>query len=431
MNATEDIGRALHDLVARLYPIRRSLTGDGVRATLAVVAEHIDLEVIEVPTGTPVLDWVVPDEWNLRSAAIRRLDGSPVADTSQTSLRVLGYSEPVRAEVTREELLARVHTDAVNPSAVPYRTAYHHRTWGFCLTEAERDALTDDRYRVEIDATLAPGSLTYGEAVLPGRTEDEVLLTTHICHPELANDNASGIAVLATAAARLGRHERRFTYRLLFLPGTMGALAWLDTNRDRTERIRHGVVLAGLGDAGPLTYQGSRAGRATVDRAAAHVVAGRGGQVLPFVPWGYDERQFNAPGVALPVGRLSRTPHGTYPQYHTSDDDLSFVTPDALADSLEALEAILAVLEGDGRWRNLSPYGEPQLGRRGLYDAIGGRRDQGDLKLALLWVLNLSDGDHSLLDVAERSGLPFPVIARAAALLHDADLLAPLDEPKP
>jgi aminopeptidase-like protein len=421
----EALGQALHDLVARLHPIRRSLTGDGVRETLRVVAELVpDLEVVEVPTGTAVLDWTVPDEWNLRSAAIRRLDGTTVVDTSATSLQVLGYSEPVRARVSREELLARVHVDAANPSAVPYRTAYHHRTWGFCLTAAQRDALTDDAYDVEIDATLAPGSLTYGEAVLPGRTPAEVLLTTHVCHPELANDNASGIAVLATAAQRLAARDRRHTYRLLCIPGTMGSIAWLAANRERTSRIVAGVVLAGLGDPGPLTWQRTRAEDALVDRAAAHVLHHAGGRVLPFSPWGYDERQFAAPGFALPVGRLSRTPHGTYPEYHTSADDLAFVTPDALAGSLSALEAILAVLEGDRRWRNLQPFGEPQLGRRGLYDAIGGQREQGELKMALLWVLNQSDGEHGLLDVAERSGLPFAVVARAAELLRDADLLA-------
>jgi aminopeptidase-like protein len=421
------VGAALHDLVARLYPIRRSLTGNGVRATLDVVADHVDVDVVEVPTGTPVLDWVIPDEWRLRSASIRRLDGSTVIDTTDTSLRVLGYSEPIRARVSREALLARVHTDPANPSAVPYRTSYHQRTWGFCLTEAERDGLVDAHYEVEIDADLAPGHLTYGEVVLPGATEDEVLLTTHVCHPELANDNASGIAVLATIGERLAARERRFTYRLLFLPGTMGSLAWLAANRAQVDRVTHGIVLAGLGDPGPLTYQASRAGNAAVDRAAALVLGGRGGAVLPFSPWGYDERQFNSPGFALPVGRLSRTPHGTYPQYHTSDDDLRFVTPAALASSLDALEAILEVVEGNRRWRNLAPYGEPQLGRRGLYDAIGGQREQGDLKLALLWVLNLSDGAHSLLDVAERSGLAFPVVAHAAELLRAADLLGPVE----
>jgi aminopeptidase-like protein len=425
VTGSPELAGALHDLVARLYPIRRSLTGEGVRATLAVVAEHIGLEVVEVPTGTPVLDWVVPDEWNLRSGAIRRLDGSVVVDTRRTSLQVLGYSEPVRTQVSREELLARIHTDPANPDAVPYRTSYHARTWGFCLSQAQRDALTEDRYEVEIDATLAPGALTYGEAVLPGLTDEEVLLTTHVCHPELANDNASGLAVLAMAGARLSARERRFTYRLLFLPGTMGSLAWLAANRARTDRIVHGVVLAGLGDRGALTYQQSRSGEAGVDRAAAHVLGHRGGAVLPFSPWGYDERQFNSPGFALPVGRLSRTPHGTYPEYHTSADDLSFVTPEALGGALSALEEILAVLEGDGRWRNLAPYGEPQLGRRGLYDAIGGQREQGDLKMALLWVLNLSDGEHSLLDIAERAGLRFEVVARAAHLLRDADLLGP------
>jgi aminopeptidase-like protein len=420
------LGEELHGLVARLLPIRRSLTGDGVRATLAVVAEHVPLEVVEVPTGTPVLDWVVPEEWNLRSAHVARLDGTRVVDTAESSLRVLGYSEPVAAEVSREELLAHVHTDPAAPEHVPWRTSYYARTWGFCLTEAERAALTDERYRVVVDATLAPGVLTYGEAVIPGDTPEEVLLTTHVCHPELANDNCSGIALLAVAGRRLAeRPRRRFTYRLLFLPGTIGSLTWLAGNEGGLDRIRHGVVLAGAGDAGPLTYQRSRAGDRVVDRAAAHVLGGLGGEVVDFSPWGYDERQFNSPGFALPVGRLSRSVHGTYPEYHTSADDLGFVRPDALAGSLEALEGILDVVEADRRWRNTSPRGEPQLGRRGLYGAIGGAPDPGGLRLALLWVLNLSDGAHSLLDVAERSGLAFPVLARAVEVLAGAGLLVP------
>lgn len=420
-----DPGAELHAMVGQLYPIRRSLTGAGVRETLRMVSRHVPLEVHEVPTGISVLDWTVPEEWNLREAYVASTDGTRVLDSAATSLRVLGYSEPVDAVVSREALLARVHTDASAPQSIPYRTSYYERSWGFCATEAEKAALTDARYRVVIDATLGPGSLTYGEAVIPGESEDEVLLTTHICHPEMANDNCSGIAVLALAGRRLAERRPRLTYRLLFIPGTIGAITWLARNRQRTSRIVHGLVLAGLGDRGALTYQRSRSGRATVDRAAGHVVGHLGGSILDFSPWGYDERQFNSPGFALPVGRLSRTPHGTYPEYHTSADDLAFVTPTSLEESLTALERICDVLEGDGTWRNLRPEGEPQLGRRGLYDAIGGQPDPGGMKMALLWVLNLSDGTHSLLDVAERSGLPFDAVSRAARLLHEADLLAP------
>jgi aminopeptidase-like protein len=422
------LGEALHALVAELYPIPRSLTGDGVRATLDVVAGHVPLDVVEVPSGTPVLDWTVPDEWNLREAWIATQDGRRVVDAAATPLHVLGYSTPVSRTVSREELLAHVHTDPAHPDWIPYRTAYYEPTWGFCLSERQKAGLDAEHYRVHIDAELGPGHLTYGEAVLPGAQDREILLTTHVCHPRLANDNCSGIAVLAALGRRLADRPRRYTYRLLFIPGTIGSLTWLARNEHRLEAIAHGIVVAGVGDPGPLTYKRSRHGTAAVDRAAAHVVTARGGTVEAFSPWGYDERQFNAPGFALPVGRLSRTPHGSYPQYHTSADDLDLVTPEALADSLESLEAILAVLEGDGRYRNLQPKGEPQLGRRGLYDAIGGQPDQGGLKLAMLWVLNLSDGDHGLLDVAERAGLPFATVRQAADLLRAADLLGG-DEP--
>ncbi len=427
---TLELAQELYDLVGELYPVRRSLTGPGVRRTLEIVARYVPLDVVEVPSGTQVLDWTVPDEWELREGWIATTDGVRVVDTSATSLRVLGYSVPVHAVLRRDELLDHVHVDPAAPEHIPYRTAYYDRTWGFCLTQRERAALSDDRYEVRVDADRGPGHLIYGEVVLPGTSEAEVLLSTHVCHPELANDNCSGIAVLALLGRRLAARDRRLTYRLLFLPGTIGALAWLHANRARAGRIAHGLVVAGVGDPGPLTYQRTVHGAHPVDRAAAMVVPARGGSLLDFSPWGYDERQFNAPGFRLPVGRLSRTPHGTYPEYHTSADDLSFVQPASLLDSLTALEEILSILEGDATYRNLAPYGEPQLGRRGLYAGIGGERDQAEVKLALLWVLNQSDGTRSLLDVAQRSGLPFAAVAHAARLLLDAGLLERVERPQ-
>jgi aminopeptidase-like protein len=418
-------GASLHDLVRRLLPLPRSLTGDGVRRTLAVLGDVVPLEVVEVPSGTRVLDWEVPDEWTIREAWIARTDGTRVVDTADSWLHVLGHSEPVRRRVPLAELQAHLHSLPDQPDAVPFRTAYHQRTWGFCLTQAQRQGLVDDAYDVCVDADLAPGSLTYGELVVPGREPAEVLLSAHTCHPAMANDNLSGIVVAVAVAEWLRSAPRRLTYRLLLAPGTLGAITWLARNRDRTDRVTAGVVVSGVGDRGAFTYKRSRRGDGPADRAAALVLRDRpGSAVMPFTPWGYDERQFCSPGFDLPVGRLSRTPHGTYPEYHTSLDDLSFVSPAALREAADVLRDVVEVLEGDTTFVNLAPHGEPQLGRRGLFDGIGGR-DRGTAEMALLWVLSASDGSASLVDVAERSGLPFQAVRAAADRLLQAELLAP------
>jgi aminopeptidase-like protein len=253
-----------------------------------------------------------------------------------------------------------------------------------------------------------------------------MLISTHVCHPSLANDNLSGIAVATFLAERLADMPRRLSYRFLFVPGTIGAIVWLSRNSARLERIRHGLVLTSLGAPGPFTYKRSRRGDAEIDRAAAHVLQRTGMHELHgFSPDGYDERQYCSPGFDLPVGRLTRTPNGCYPEYHTSADDLDLVRPEVLARSFETALDICTVLEGNGLYVSSSPYGEPQLGRRGLFGAAGGRREQVSGELALLWVLNLSDGAHSLLDVAERAGLPFATIRAAADDLLHAGLLEP------
>ncbi|MFG1696936.1 DUF4910 domain-containing protein [Nonomuraea sp. NPDC049309] len=414
-------GAEMHALVARLYPLCRSITGDGVRATLGVIGEHLPLTVHEVPTGTQVLDWTIPQEWNIRDAYIKDASGRRVVDFRRSNLHVVGYSEPVSATMTLDELRPHLHTLPEQPDLVPYRTSYYARTWGFCLSQSTLDAMDDGPYEVVIDSTLADGSLTYAEHVVPGESGDEVMISCHVCHPSLANDNLAGIAVAVALARSLDRP--RHTYRFLFAPGTIGAITWLARNRERVGRIRHGLTLACAGDPGPLTYKRSRRGDAAIDRAAVHVLKDRPHRVLPFTPYGYDERQFCSPGFDLPFGSLTRTPYAQYPEYHTSGDDLDFVTPDALEDTLDALQAITRVLDGDRSYLNLSPYGEPQLGRRGLYDSLGGRSDTKQAQLAMLWVLNMSDGGNSLLDIAERSDLPFAALRAAADALLAAGLL--------
>ncbi|MFJ4480861.1 DUF4910 domain-containing protein [Streptomyces longwoodensis] len=418
-------GEEMYALVERMYPLCRSITGDGVRATLDIVGEYIELQRHEVPTGTQVLDWTVPQEWNIRDAYVADATGRRVVDFAASSLHVLGYSVPVARTMPLSELREHLHTLPEHPKWVPYRTSYYRPDWGFCLAQETLDALPDGDYEVRIDSTLADGHLSYAEHVVPGQVSDEVIVSSHVCHPSLANDNLAGIAVATFLARALAEGTPYYTYRFLFAPGTIGAITWLARNAERVERVRHGLVLACAGDSGQLTYKRSRRGDAGIDRVMRHVLdaSGRPHRVTEFTPYGYDERQFCSPGFDLGVGSLSRTPYAGYPEYHTSADDLGFVSPEAMEDTLAVCREAFAVLDRDRAYVNLSPYGEPQLGRRGLYDALGGRSDAKEAQMAMLWVLSLSDGEHGLLDVAERSGLPFATVAAAADALHGAGLI--------
>jgi aminopeptidase-like protein len=419
------IGIEAYELMQRLFPLCRSLTGTGVRATLEVLAEQLPLERSEIPSGTQVFDWTVPDEWNMNDAYIATADGERVVDFRRSSLHVVSYSEPVRARMPLEALKERLHTLPDPPDVVPYRTSYYHRTWGFCLSHRQLLELPPGDYDVVIDSTLAPGSLTYGEVRLPGATEEEVLISTYVCHPSLANDNLSGIAVAAMVAQQLLGRPLRYSYRVLFAPGTIGPLAWLHQNRATLHRVRHGLTVSCIGDAGGLTYKRSRRGDSEVDRTVELVLRDSGTEhrVVDWEPWGGDERQFCSPGFDLPVGCLMRTPHGEFPGYHTSADGLDRIRPESLAEAVRACLDVVEVLETNQTCLSLSPYGEPQLGRRGLYRTSGGAVESPADERALLWVLNLSDGRASLLDIAARSSLSYPLILRAARRLEKAGLL--------
>ena len=414
-------GEELHALVERLYPICRSITGDGTRQTLDIIGEHIALDRHEVPTGTQVLDWTIPLEWNIRDAYIASPDGRRVVDFQESNLHVVGYSVPVSERMPLAELRKHLHTLPDQPSWVPYRTSYYTPTWGFCLAQETLDALPDGEYDVVIDSTLAEGALSYGEHVVPGKVTDEVIVSCHICHPSLANDNLAGVAVAISLAQQLV--DPYYTYRFLFMPGTIGAITWLGRNFERIGKVKHGLVLACAGDSGSLTYKKSRRGDAEIDRVVQYVLKDRPHRVVDFSPYGYDERQFCSPGFNLGVGSLTRTPYAGYPEYHTSADNPDFVSPQAMEDTLAVLRTTAGVLDRNRRYVNLSPYGEPQLGKRGLYDSLGGRSDAKQAQMAMLWVLNLSDGEHTLLDIAERAGLPFDIVDVAARALADAGLV--------
>lgn len=423
---TTETGSALERFAAELFPICRSITGDGIRQTLASIQKRIPLRVVEVPSGTQVFDWTVPKEWNIREAHIKAPCGKQVVDFQQSNLHVMSYSAPVQAKMPLSELKPHLYTLPESPDWIPYRTSYYQEAWGFCLSHNQMLALEDGDYDVCIDSTLADGNLTYGECYLPGRSTDEVLISCHACHPSLANDNLSGLTVAVFLAELLSKLDLSYSYRFLFIPGTIGAITWLAQNRETVGRIRHGLVLTCIGDSGGFHYKKSRRGNAEIDLAVAHVLrhCGESSEVLEFSPYGYDERQFCSPGFNLPVGCLMRSVWGTFPEYHTSADNLDFIKPVQLTRSLRACAAIVDVLENNRRYRNQSPYCEPQLGRRNLYRQTGGDAIGTEIS-ARLWVLNLSDGEHSLLDIAERSGIPFSTISDAAELLCQSGLLSP------
>jgi aminopeptidase-like protein len=420
-----DIGQEMYQLIEELYPICRSITGDGVRQTLKILQRSIPLEVHEVPTGTKVFDWTVPKEWNIKDAYIKNSSGDRIIDFQKSNLHVVNYSVPVNGKMSLEELKPHLFTLPMYPDWIPYRTSYYKESWGFCLSHKQFLELRDDEYDVCVDASLHEGHLTYGEFYLPGNIVDEVLISCHVCHPSLCNDNLSGIAVATFLAQYLSSRSLRYSYRFLFIPGTIGSITWLSKNQGHTSKIKNGLVLTGLGDTGPCTYKKSRRGDTEIDKVMKHVLqhSRKNHNIIDFFPYGYDERQFCSPGFNLPVGCLMRTLNGQYPEYHTSADNLDFVHPEGLAESFSFCLAALTVIEKNKTFLNQNPYCEPQLGKRKLYRAIGGQTGEKDAELALLWVLNLSDGENALLDIAERSGLRFEVIYTAAEALGQHGLL--------
>ena len=424
-------GQEIYDLAAELFPINRSLTGAGVRQSLELLKRHVPLQIREVATGTKVFDWEVPREWTIRDAYVKDASGRRVIDFRNCNLHVVGYSRPIHTTVSLPELKRHIFTLPDQPDLIPYRTSYYAEFWGFCMSQTQLDSLDDGDYEVLIDATLEDGQLTYGEYLLEGQTQEEVLLSAHICHPSLANDNCSGLALLAILAKYLKDGNPRFSYRFLFAPGTIGAITWLARNEANVSRIKHGLVMSCVGDGGGPTYKKSRRGNAVIDQAMCHVLrhSSPAAAIQDFTPYGYDERQYCSPAFDLPVGLFQRSQYGTFPEYHTSADDLQFIRPHHLGVSFQILTSVLEVLEEDRHYLNLSPKCEPQLGRRGLYSAIGGDQSSPEKSMAMLWVLNLSDGSHTLLDIAERAALPFAIIREAASLLKSHGLLAPCPDP--
>jgi aminopeptidase-like protein len=420
-----NLGQEMYDLVSELYPICRSITGNGVRRSLNVLKKYIPLEIHEVPTGTKVFDWFIPKEWNIRDAFVKDSRGNKVIDFRKSNLHVLNYSIPVQKKASLRELKEHLFTLPEHPEWIPYRTSYYDENWGFCLSHKEFLKLKEDNYEVSIDSNLDKGHLTFGEYFIKGHLSDEVLISTHICHPSLCNDNLSGITLATFLARKLSNTRQEYSYRFLFIPGTIGSITWLSLNESNLSRIKHGLVAACVGDSGRFTYKKSRQGIATIDRAVQNVLrnSAHNYDVQDFFPYGYDERQYCSPGINLPMGCLMRTPHGCYEEYHTSADNLNFVQPQYLSESFWVYTSVFYVLENNKTYVNRNPNCEPQLGSRGLYSKIGGGVESKSKQLAMLWVLNMSDGTHSLLDISERSDIRFDLIKETADILVAHDLL--------
>ncbi len=428
IESDKNVGSEMYNFISELFPICRSITGNGVRETLNQIHKHIALQITEIPTGTQVFDWQIPKEWNINDAYIIDPKGEKIIDFKKLNLHVLNYSIPVHKKVDLPTLKKHLYTIPEKPDWVPYFTSYYVEKWGFCMSHNQFTGMTDGEYEVFIDSSLENGHLTYGEVLLKGETDDEILISTHICHPSLCNDNLSGIAVCTYLVKLLSHTKHYYSYRFLFIPGTIGAIAWLAGNEKRLGKIKMGLVTSLLGLDNVFTYKRTRSGKETIDKVVEYILKLKKPdyKVIDFIPYGYDERQFCSPGINLAVGNLTRIPYGEYPEYHTSADNMDLISEKALYDSLHVFLRIVQYIECEKKYINLFPKGEPQLGKRGLYNNLGGRNDSKILQLALLWVLNFSDGQYSITDIAIRSGIDIELITEATNMLFEKGLLKEL-----
>lgn len=422
-------GDKMYELMEELYPICRSITGEGFCKSLRILKNLIPLEMNSIASGTQAFDWTVPNEWNIKDAYVENSKGERIIDFQKSNLHIVSYSIPVDRMMPLKEVQKHLHTIPEHPDWIPYRTSYYNQSWGFCLSHNDYIHLKEDDYYVVIDSTLKPGYLNYGELFISGQTDNEVLITTHACHPSLCNDNLSGISLTTYLAKYLVELPLRYSYRFLFIPGGIGSIVWLSRNEDKVSRIKHGLVVTCVGDSGSFTYKKTRQGNAEIDRAVLHLLqaSGKEYQVKDFSPYGYDERNFGSPAFDLPVGSLTRSTYSQYPQYHSSADNFDLVNAENLSGSLEMYLRVINIIENNRTYLNLFPKGEVQLGRRGLYGKMGGLQNRPSFELPLLWVLNLSDGEHSLLDICERTELSFDKVQYAADILIKHDLLKELN----
>lgn len=440
MKNKDDFGEKLYSLMEKLYPICRSITGDGVRDTLGIIKEIIPTEIKEVPTGKKVFDWTVPKEWNIKDAFIKNSSGEKIVDFKKSNLHVLNYSHPVHIEIRLDELKDHLYSLSDYPDWIPYLTSYYQENWGFCITDKQLKSLDDDVYEVFIGAELKDGFLTYGEFFIKGKADEEVLFSTYLCHPSLCNDNLSGVVLTTFLGKYLKNKDLKYSYRFLFIPETIGAITWLSLNEKNVSKIKYGLVVTCVGDPGKLTYKKTRDGDHVIDEIVERVLVESGCEyvILDFFPEGSDERQYCSPGFNLPIGSLMRTPYGRFPEYHTSADNLDFVKPEFFSDTFDKYLKVVELIEETdisvvgkkrdskkkkGAYINLNPKCEPHLGRRGLYKLIGSSKDKDVEKSAMLWILNLSDGTNTLQEISDRSGLGFEIVKKVTDRLLEKGLL--------
>tara|TARA_B110000196_G_scaffold12078_1_gene9911 strand:- start:199 stop:1578 length:1380 start_codon:yes stop_codon:yes gene_type:complete len=446
----ELIGNQMYDLMEELFPITRSITGKGVRKSLKILQNLINLKIHEIPTGFKVFDWTVPEEWNINDAYIMNSKKEKIVDFNKSNIHVLQYSENIKKKITLDELKKHIFTLPDQPNSIPYVTSFYNKNWGFCMSHNEFLKLEDDDYFINIVSEHKNGSLTYGEFLIEGDSKEEILISTYVCHPSLCNDNLSGPVLTAFLAQYLSKVKMHYSIRFLFIPETIGAITWLALNENKIHNIVHGLVVTCVGDSGISTYKKSRDGNNVIDKVVEEVLIESGNpyKIMEFWPSGSDERQYCSPAFNLPVGSLMRTPYDMFDEYHTSDDDLSFMNKECLADSLSKYLLVIEKLNdnfknikleknvlgkkvstlNDPVYQNLCPKCEPQLGKRKIYEEIGGVKKQNLLKQkkAIQWILNLSDGNHSLRNIQQRSGLEYEILLDMAKLLENKKLLSPL-----
>jgi aminopeptidase-like protein len=421
------VGKQMHELMTELFPICRSITGNGVRETLKIIQKQIPLQISEIPSGEKVFDWRIPKEWNIKNAYILNPKGEKILDFKNSNLHIVSYSIPIHKKISFSELKTHIHTLPDMPETIPYLTSYYNEDWGFCMKHKDFETLQDGEYEIMIDSTLEMGSLTYGEFIKKGESEKEFLISCYVCHPSMCNDNLSGVVLTTFLAAYLKNIKTEFSYRFLFIPETIGAITWLSKNEQNLQRIKHGLVATCLGDPGLSTYKKTRDGNNEIDKIAEYVLkkSKQDYSIQDFFPHGSDERQFCSPGFNLPCGSLVRSLPGSgkFPEYHTSDDNLDFVTPENLTDTFLKYSEIIFVADNNAKYVNLNPKCEPQLGKRGLYRQLGSQKRTEEKDSAMFWILNQSDGKNSLLDISIKSKLDFHLLKETADNLIEHNLL--------
>ena len=402
-------GKSMYDLAVRLFPICRSITGDGFRQSLGIIREQVpEMQVFEVPSGTEVFDWTVPKEWNIRGGWIRRKNGETVIDFSNSNLHVLGYSLPIHLLVNRDELLEHIYTQPEQPDWIPYVTSYYKERWGFCMTEHQKEQLTDEEYEVFIDSTLADGSLTYGELIVPGETDEEIFFSTYLCHPSMANNELSG-PCLMTALIKYVQSlpKRRYTYRFIIVPETIGSITYLSRNlKSMQQHVKAGFVLSCVGDDRTYSMVSTKYEDTLADRVLRNVLHYHYPDYIrySFMKRASDERQYGSAGVGLPVCAFCRSKYHEYPEYHTSADNLSVISPEGLQGSYDVMVKVINALEYNRHYQMTCPC-EPQLGKRGLYPTISQKGTYAAFR-AMQHFTAYADGRNDLIAISEIIGTP-------------------------